>query len=343
MSFLPGLFGGSKPASQTNSIPAQYQPYFGRMLDRAEAASNTPYQPYQGQRLADTNADITGSRSMIENIAGQGMPATSEAMDLTRDASQGIAGIMGQNPYQFSQFNYADPTTFDSAAAKQYMSPYIQNVLDLQKDQANRDYQAANAGRNAQAVQAGAFGGSRQAVQQAIAENDLLNRNNMTEATGLQNAYLNAQQQFGADRQARMDTERARAAEVARVQGAQAGEDLSRANLGIQGLQMQTTNANQLSSLESRARAGDIQAAQLLEAAGKGQQAQEQAGLDVGYQNWQNQQQYPWQQVQNYAGILQGLPIANTGTSTSTAAQPSGLQQLMGAGISALGLYNAWQ
>ena len=348
MSFLPGLFGSkSKPATSTttNEIPSQYQPYYGRMLDRAEAASLTPYTPYSGQRLAGTNADITGAQRMIENIAGQGMPGTQEAMDMTRSAAAGVNDITGRGPYQFSEFGYSGPGIFDSTAAQQYMSPFTQNVLDLQKEQAARDYQIQNAGRNAAAVQAGAFGGSRQAVQQGMAENDLLNRQNLTQATGLRDAYADAQRMFEADRQARMANEQARAAELSRVQSGQSSENLNRDRLGLEGLQFQNASAQQLSSLESRARAGDIQAAQLLEAAGKGQQAQEQAGLDIGYQNFQNQQQYPWQQIQNYAGILQGLPIANAGTATgtATAAQPSTLQQLMGAGISALGLYNAWQ
>ena len=348
MAFLPGLFGSkSKPATstETTSIPNEYQPYFGRMLDRAEAASLTPYQPYSGQRLAGTNADITGSQRMIEEIAGQGMPGTQEAMDMTRNAAAGANQFTGANPYQFSEFGYSGPGTFDAASANAYMNPFVQNVLSQQNEQAARDYQIQNAGRNAKAVQAGAFGGSRQAVQQGMAENDLLNRQNLTQATGLRDAYSDAQRMFEADRQARMANEQARAAELSRVQSGQSSENLTRDRLGLEGLQFQNTSAQQLSSLESRARAGDIQAAQLLEAAGQGQQAQEQAGLDIGYQNFLDQRQYPWQQIQNYSGILQGLPIGNAGTQTgtATAAQPSGLQQLMGAGISALGLYNAWQ
>lgn len=347
MSFLPGLFGGNKPAksTQTNEIPKEWQPYYGRMLDRAEAASLAPYQPYGGQRLAGNNADIYGSHAMIRNIAGQGMPGTQEAVDMTRNAAAGANQFTNANPYQYSQFDYGDAGEFDDSAAKKYMSPYIQNVLDLQKEQANRDFQTQNAGRASQAIQSGAFGGSRQAVQQGMAENDLLNRQNMTQATGLQNAYMNAQQMFGADRQARMANEQARAAELSRVQSGQAGENFNRDRLGLEGLQFQNESAQQLSSLESRARAGDIQAAQLLEAAGKQEQGQEQAGLDIGYQNFLDQRQYPWQQIQNYSGILQGLPVGNAGTQsgTQTGAQPGGLQQLAGLGISALGLYNAWQ
>lgn len=348
MSFLPGLFGGgSKPASstQTNTVPPEWQGYYNSMLSRANTVSQQPYQGYGGQRLAGNNADIYGSHAMIRDIAGNGMPGTQEAMDMTRNAAAGANQFTNANPYQYSQFDYGDAGEFDDAAAKKYMSPYIQNVLDQQKEQANRDFQTQNAGRASQAVQSGAFGGSRQAVQQGMAENDLLNRQNMTQATGLQNAYMNAQQMFGADRQARMANEQARAAELSRVQSGQAGENFNRDRLGLEGLQFQNESAQQLSSLEARARAGDIQAAQLLEAAGKQEQGQTQAGLDIGYQDFMRQQQYPQDQIQWFSNIMQGLPVGNVGnqSGTQTVAQPSTGQQLAGLGISALGLYNAWQ
>ena len=346
MSFLPGLFGNkSKPATSTttNEMPSQFQPYFSDMLNRAQTASLTPYTPYGGQRLAGTNADITGSHEMVRDIATQGMPGTQEAMDMTRNAAAGTNQFSQASPYQYSQFGYSGPGEFDSAAAQKYMSPYVQNVLDLQKEQANRDYQTQNAGRNAAAVQAGAFGGSRQAVQQGMAENDLLNRQNMTQATGLQNAYSDAQKMFETDRQARMANEQARAAELSRVQSGQANENYNRDTLGLRGLEFQNSSAQQLSSLEARARAGDVQAAQLLEAAGKQEQGQQQAGLDIGYQDFTNQRDYNQNQVNNFSNILQGLPLSPVGQQsyTGTAAQASPLTQTIGTGLAAIGSYNS--
>lgn len=329
--------------TSTTSIPDEYKPYFEDMLARQQAASLTPYTTYQSQRLAENNADINASHQMVRDFAAQGQPGTEQAMAMTGNAAAGIGAFANADPYQFSQFNFSGPGQFDATAAKQYMSPYVQNVLDLQKQQANRDYQIQNASRSAQAIQAGAFGGSRQAVQQGMAEDDLLNRQNMTQATGLQNAYSDAQKMFEADRQARMATEQARAAELSRVQSGQSTENYNYNQMGLRGLELQGTMANQLSTLEQRARAGDVQAAQLLEASGKQEQAMQQAGLDIGYQDFANQRDWNKNQLNNYTNVVQGLPVGNVGqtNSTSTPAQGSFLQQAIGTGIAAIGAYNS--
>lgn len=329
------------PAKETNAIPAEYQQYFTDMLGRAQTESLTPYTTYGGPRLAGNNADIMGSHEMVRNMAGQGMPGTNEAMGMTRDAAAGIGAFANANPYQYSQFDYSGPGTFDSASANQYMNPFVQNVLSQQNEQAARDYQIQNATRANQAVQAGAFGGSRQAVQQGMAENDLLNRQNLTQATGLRDAYSDAQSMFEKDRQARMTTEQNRAAELSRVQAGQAGENYNYNRLGLEGLQMKSDFGNQLSTLEQRAREGDIEAAKLLEAAGKQEQNMEQQGYDIAQQDFNNQRDYNQNKINTYSNILQGLPLAPAGTSTSTPAQGSLLQQGVGLGLAALGGYNS--
>ena len=78
---------------------------------------------------------------------------------------------------------------FDSAAAQKYMSPYMQNVVDVQKQQAIQDFQDQNAASSAQAVQAGAFGGSRQAIAQGMAHQELSRQLANIQATGQQQAF----------------------------------------------------------------------------------------------------------------------------------------------------------
>ena len=109
---------------------------------------------------------------------------------------------------------------FDSAAA-QYMSPYMQQVVDVQKQRAIKTLiNKMLTGR--QAVQAGAFGvkASRGAsdggteLSQQLAD---------IQATGQQKAFEQAQGQFERDRAARADAERLglSAAELTASQGAQ--------------------------------------------------------------------------------------------------------------------------
>jgi hypothetical protein len=101
--------------------------------------------------------------------------------------------------------------------------------------------------------------------------------------------------------------------------------------------------AREVAALGERARQGDIQAAQLLEAQGLGEMARDQARLDVGYEDFLRQQNFPRQQLADYSAILRGMPVADIGTQTTTAPGPSRMQQALGAGISGVGLYKGMQ
>lgn len=317
---------GKAPSSQTvtqTNLPEYAEPYFERLMERTEAQSLAPYQPYQGQRLAPQGPDITAAYDITRGVAQSGIAGLPQAAGVTAQnimAGQQIA--QGATPYQY------DPTQlFTGENVGQYMSPYMQQVLDVQKAQARRDFEEQGAGRAAQAVQAGAFGGSRQAVQEAIAERELLDRMADIQATGQQQAFESAQQAFGADRAALFGREQAQAAEDAAARQAQL------AALGFTGQQ-----AGELVRLGEAQRAGDIQAAQLLETIGEAQMAEQQRGLDVGYQDYLRQLAYPEQQIQFVSSILRGVPIEPS--VTQTAYVPTNpLQQALGAGLGAIGLY----
>jgi hypothetical protein len=339
--------GGSKPSVTnnitSNDMPEVYKPYFENMMVKAEALSNTPYQPYGGQRIADTNADVLASRDMAREIALGGQPGTQEAMDMTRNAAAGVDKYSTANPYQFSQYGYDDPEMFNAQNIQSYMSPYMQSVVDIEKRKASEEYGQSNQKRASDAVFSGAFGGSRSGVQQAMAENDYLNRAGDIQSKGLQSAFESGASLFEKDRAAKYQTDAARAAELSRVQAGQAGENLSRDKLGMEGLAFKSEQAQQLADLEAKARAGDMEAAALLESIGKSGMAEDQAGLDMAYQDFLKQRDNPRQTLSDYSSILQGLPLANVGTSnsttTATPAQPGGIQSLLGAGSAALGLY----
>ena len=89
----------------------------------------------------------------------------------------------------------------DPNVTKALMNPYTRNVLDVQNEELNRQAGIATQGRNAQAVRAGAFGGGRQAIENAEAQRNLAMMKNANEAQALNQAYqqAQAQQQFGAN------------------------------------------------------------------------------------------------------------------------------------------------
>jgi hypothetical protein len=95
--------------------------------------------------------------------------------------------------------NYAQQAT-DPNAVQSYMSPYTQNVVDIQNLAAQRQADIASTQRGANAARSGAFGGARQAIENAEANRALQSVMNANQATGLQSAYQQAQQnmQYGA-------------------------------------------------------------------------------------------------------------------------------------------------
>lgn len=296
------------PADQTvvqTNLPKYVRPYFERLLERTEAESKREYEPYEGQRLAGEAQDTLDARQKARDIADSGIAGLPQAQAAT---TAGIGRALQGMGYQAGQF--------DSGAAAQYMSPYMQQVVDVQKERAILDAQRQGAGRAAQAVQSGAFGGSRAAIQEGMAQEALGRQLAEIQASGQQQAFEQAQQQFERDRAARADAER----------------------LGLGAAELVGGQARGLADLGRLAREGDVEAARLLEQVGKDITARDQAGLDLAYQDFVRQRDYPREQLQFLSSVLRGVPVQPS-TETTSMQSYNPIQQLLGTGISALGLY----
>ncbi len=117
------------------------------------------------------------------------------------------------------QYDFDPARQFTGAEVQQYMDPYMQNVVDVQKREAREDFGRSQAARDAGAISAGAFGGSRQAIQQGMAEEGLQEQLGDIQAAGSQAAFQQAMKAFESDRAAQMDVDARRAAELGRTQG----------------------------------------------------------------------------------------------------------------------------
>ena len=237
------------------SIPEYAKPYVETLLGKAQATTDinqNPYQQYQGQRIAE----FTPMQQQAFQNLGQATPAQQI------DTGTGLAGASGIGSLMAGQ-NYAQQAT-DPRAQQAYMSPYIQNALQPQLQEMQRQYDITGQQEKGRATAAGAFGGTRHALMQS--ENERTKNMAMNQALGhgYQNAFQQAQQaqQFGA-------------------------------NLGLQGLGQAGAAAGTLSQLgqnQYQQQMG-INAAQ--QQAGAQQQAQQQQGLSQNYQDFLNQQNYP--------------------------------------------------
>ena len=371
------LGGSSTPKEQnitqtSSSIGDAERPYYERMMDRAESLSLEDYNPYGGQRIAGQSADTLAGQDLARGIAGEGIAGMASAQGAAEyGMNQGRAIAAQSNPFQFGQSQFSmGPTSegtydqtqlFTPQAADAYMSPYIQNVLERQMNEQRRQFDINQGARDATAVQAGAFGGSRQGVEQALARADLERQQGDTYAQGLQSAYSDAQNMFGEDRSAlfsregaQMD-ERARAqvltvdeygrvqaataADAARVQEAQAAENRSAQQMQLDALGFSTDQAGQLLGYGEMDRSTGIQNAQLLDALGQTQDARSQAGLDMAYQDYLAQQAYPQEQLQQMSSLLNGMPHPVNTTQTQYAPAGNPMQEALGMGLQGIGLY----
>jgi hypothetical protein len=294
-----GKGGGSpapQPSSQTvtnTSIPEYARPYVENMLGRSEALTDinqNPYQAYGGERLAGFTPLQQQAFSNAANMTTSG--ATGMGIGLA-----GLAG--GQAMGAGNQFMRM---ATDPYAQSAFMSPYMQNVVDLQKQEATRDYQKALTGLQAQAARQGAFGGSRSAIQQAEASRALGQNLAQIQATGTQSAYDQAMRnlQFGS-------------------------------TLGLQGLQTGLQGAGALGSLGQQQFQQGIDLNKLQQAAGATQQTAEQQRLDLAQQDFLKQKNYPYQQLAFMSDMLRGLPLSQTAQSVYSA-PPSLTSQLAGVG-----------
>jgi hypothetical protein len=376
---------------QTN-LPDFIRPYFERLVQRTEAESQRDYEPYVGQRLADPSADLLSSEQKVRDLASTGIPGITGATEavgtgldlisqgvgkygigerLVGEGSEIARGSLGdigkastrtEQAFGFDPYQFADARQFTGEERDRYMSPYLEGVLDVQKRRAREDFLKSMPQQAATAIGAGAFGGSREGVQRAEAQSDLLDRLSDIEATGRQQAFDRASQLFEADRRAEMGLDQTRAAERRQAEqlglgAAQQLAGLGQARLGvgqalggfggqmagfgqgIAGLGGQFAGVgSRLADLGARARAGDIESARLLEQIGKSQMARDQASLDMGYQDFLRQQGFPAEKLGLFSSVLRGIPIQPSRTAIQYQAS-NPLKDILGTGIAALGAY----
>jgi len=337
--------GGSQKTQQntTADIPEYMKSYVERNLARAEAESNKGYEPYRGERIAANDPNTTAARNQLVGIAGTGVEGLNEAQDYTRTGLAALGNLGDYETGNFTAANYSDPTKFTGSNVTDYMSPYMDAVLKSQKNNAILDYDRATGTRDAKAINSGAFGGSRRFVQEGMDQESLLRNLSDIDATGRQKAFEAAMGQFNTDRNAMTDVEKARAAELARVQtGTEASRQFG-AGQGLAAIEMGQGLAGDLTKQGELKRQTDIQNTQLLDKVGAANTADAQRVMDLNYQNYLEKQGFTRDQINWLTSQLSGQPAPQNTSTTTTAPGPSAASQLVGAGLSGLSLYNAYK
>ena len=285
---LEPYFTGDPDAGITGIMP-KAQELFGKGFDQVYGAGAQSLMGLGG--IAPMSAS---QQELGRQIAGLEAPGAFTTAQQAQEA--GIQGLL------------AAPGRFDSAAAQAYMSPFMENVVDIEQRKAIDAAKKAQLDANLASARQGTYGGARQALLTGARESGLRTQLGDIRSRGLQAAFENAQKQFGADR----------AAQIAAAQGlGTLGQQQ-----GALGVQQQAAELDRLKTLGAF---GDLERAIM----------QEGLGAEGAYQR--RRDEFGQQQLGNLANILRGVPTTDT-TQTTAVPPPSFASQLTGLGITGLSL-----
>lgn len=315
---LEGGKGGTQAPTQATSyqtnVPEYAKPYVTNMLNAtqgqlfdttpgedgtAQITGFKPYQPY-----SSNPSDYYAGFSPMQQ------QAQSSAANLQTPGQYGAAtGAAGLGTMQAlgAGRNFQNMATNPNAVGA-YMSPYIQNSLQPQLEEMQRQYGITGAQQAGQATQQGAFGGSRDAIMAAENQRNKNMAMNQAIGQGYNTAFNNAQSQ--------MNT------------GAQ---------LGLQGAQAGIQGAGQLASIGGQQLGAEQGIIGTQAQQGALQQAAEQSKINQAVQDYGTAQQYPMMQLGMMSNMLRGLPMQSTSVQSYQAQAPVAQQA---AGL--LGAYNAY-
>jgi len=190
---------GGDITSQETTLSDWAAPYVTDMLSKGQALSEMPYEQYSGPLTADASALQTKAFTGLQNVnfpgnfgasfSAQGAPQTPAAGGLNTTGMSGTTTTVGADGKPVTQNN-------GIGVAKQYMNPYLDQVLRPQLNEMTRQSQINLQPGLAKLTAAGGYGGGRQAIMESEAGRNLLQEQNTTIGKGYATAYDKALDQF---------------------------------------------------------------------------------------------------------------------------------------------------
>ena len=336
--------GSSAPQTSTvtQSLPKEMKPfYFGEkgILPEARALyeKGLDLPDYEvagltGAQNAAAGLGMSGIGSYLPLLAaasgatGQGIASTQNALGLTSGA------LANAQPYQTgaAATGFGSTQAYNPYSYQSYMNPYMEEVVRRAEADIGRQGEMQAQQLRSNAVASGAFGGSRQAVAERELGRDVLGQQAKTASDLRAAGYSQAQQQA----QQAFEQQQARQANFAQLLG---GLGTSYGQLGLQGAGAMGNLAaglgslgGQLANLGQLGQSLNVQDINTLMGIGSMQQMQSQAELDAARQNQLQAVQAPYQALQQYAGIVQGVPTMPIGTQVTTTPGPNAASQIAG-------------
>lgn len=336
---------------------AGFSPTQQRAFNLAELGVGS-YQPYLSAATGATTSGIqnlgqslSGTRQLGSQIPGAVAPGQGElsraAADARRATMAGLGSFMGTGGM------------YDPSGAYGFMSPYEDAAVQQAMRDIARQGDIAGQGIRANAVGAGAFGGSRQAIAEQELQRNVLEQQGRTAAGMRQAGFESAAQrsQTAFEEAMRRQQQAASGIGALGIQGAQAAGNLGLqgSQLGLAGIQaglgaqqqaagiggQQAALGQQFAQLGAQQQQQGLQDINTLLTTGGAQQRLGQAQLDTAYQNQYAQMMQPYQQLAFASDIITGAPSGQS--SVMSQPGPSIGSQAVGGITAAYGLSQMMQ
>lgn len=222
-------------AAGAGSVASQMQGMAGYAPTTGFSAGYTPPNATAGAtQFTNQYAAPSAFNAGTFNAGFSSVDPTAGATQFTNQynpaASQYGAQTIGNqyNPaagqYQTGQFG---TDSWSTAAAQQYMNPYLQTSLDPQLQESRRQADISRLADAARLTKAGAYGGSRQAVMESEGRRNLMDIQGQITGRGYDAAYQQGLGQFNTEQGRSLDAQRA--TEASRQFGA--GQAMTAADL----------------------------------------------------------------------------------------------------------------
>lgn len=348
----------TQTTTATTSLDPNLAAFYQYLLREGTSIYQDPsqqYQAYPNARVAPLTSDQQAGMGLARSNVGNWQPYLGQAGQMAGGVGSMALG-MAQNPsYQTVQApmvgsQVVGAQQFQGAGdLAKFMNPY-ESIVTQQGIRALEDTAARQqAQANARYASAGAFGGSRQGLYDATlgsntarAAGELANTSraqNYNTALGAWQADANRMLQAdGLTAQLAAQVGVANAQNIVKALMANQSADLQSQQLGLSALGTANNSAQLLAGLgNSVGTNGRADVASLL-GIGDLQRGVDQKNMDVAYGDWQDQQNYPWTQLNRLQSMGANNPLNRATTTTQTSPGPNTWAQLLGAGLGVGGI-----
>ena len=304
---MEAVMGSKKKKVETtdNTVDPFTQNMINTAAANARGFGEQAYTPYTGDRVAGVSDMETNALSnyMGNNVSNRGF--VEQGLSMAQQGAQ-------YTPDQIQSQNFTD------ADISGYMNPYMENVIGNALSDIERREMASAENIDAQASKASAFGGSRQAIQQAE------NTRNFTEIAAKTAAELRSQGYEDAANRVQADAQR------------QLTADQYNQSAGLRGADMRARSAAQIADMAGQLSDADLRAYGLESQYGQTQRELEQAQLDAMYNEAIRQYDDAYRRSNIELGILGGTPQIVDSNRTTTESGGMGIGGLLTSALSGI-------